>query len=72
MLTNHIAYFSFYKWKNIIIQFNDYVQLSSELDEEIVNNMKNEIEDFISKEDVLSLNLNYNVITPYINYKLSN
>ena len=50
----------------------DYVKLSSELDIKIVNDKKSDIMNFIKAEDLLLLSNEHNVITPYINYKISN
>jgi len=49
-----------------------YAHLESELDTKIVNNMKIEMKEFIEQEDLLLLSSQHHVLTPYINYKVSN
>lgn len=49
-----------------------YAQLESELDVNTVKNAKKDIKVFIEEEDILSLIPQHQVLTPYINYKISN
>lgn len=49
-----------------------YVKLESELDKKIVKKSKKEIQEYIENEDLLSLLPQHHVLTPYVNYKISN
>jgi hypothetical protein len=48
-----------------------YVGLESELDKNIVNNMKNKVAKFIKEEDLFLLIPKHKVLTHYLSYKLS-
>jgi len=51
---------------------NKYVKLESELDKQIVKDSKKEMQSYIASEDLLSLLPQHHVLTPYVNYKISN
>ena len=49
-----------------------YVYLESELDIGIIKNMKEEVKNSIDNVNLLELIPKHHVLTPYINYKISN